>query len=115
MDPPRDPPAWLQERCRVCGGKLSWYKVSYDCHSTTNKAKLALIGVVTDDDVRGVHPRNFCKGCHNICTRTEKAGSEGRDYTPRLTRFEWGESREITARKVGQGQRLVGHLTSSLS
>ena len=72
MDPLSDPPAWLQDRCRVCGGKLSRYKVSYDCHTTINRAKLALIGVITADDDRGVHPRRFCYGCNNICRRTER-------------------------------------------
>ena len=45
MDPPKDP---LQDRCRVCGGKLSRYEVSYDCH--TNKARLTLIGVSIADE-----------------------------------------------------------------
>ena len=33
----QDAPAWLKDRCRVCGGKLSRYKVSYDAHTTTNR------------------------------------------------------------------------------
>jgi hypothetical protein len=101
MDPLKDPPSWLQDRCRVCGGKLSRYKVSYDCHTTINRAKLALIGVITADDNRAVHPQRFCYGCSNVCKRAERAGKEGKDYTPRLTRFEWGESSEAAVSKVG--------------
>lgn len=71
-----DPPAWLQDSCRVCGGRLSRYKVSYDCHTTINKAKLRLIGVFTANDREGVHPQRFCFGCNNICTRTENANEE---------------------------------------
>lgn len=101
MDLHRDPPAWLQDRCRVCGGKLSRYKVSYDCHTTTNRARLALLGVITANDDIGVHPQKFCYGCNNVCKRAERAGKEGKDYTPRLTRFEWGDDSEATLRKVG--------------
>ena len=75
--------------------------MSYDCHTTINRAKLALIGVITADDDRGVHPQRFRYGCNNICKRTEKAGKEGKDYTPQLTRFEWGETSEVALRKVG--------------
>ncbi len=35
---------------------------------------------ITADDDRRVHPRRFCYGCNNICTRTERAGKEGKDY-----------------------------------
>ena len=87
----------------MCGGKLSRYKVSYDCHTTTNKAKLAQIGVITADDRIEVHPQRFCYGCNNICKRTEKAIKEGRDYTPRLTKFKWEESgSEAVLSRVGQ-------------
>lgn len=74
-----DPPSWLQDRCRVCGGKLSRYKVSYDCHTTINKAKLQLIGVTIAGDQEGVHPPRFCYG-----------------------RFEWGESSEVEHGRVGR-------------
>ena len=96
-NPPKDP---LQDRCRVCGGKLSRYKVSYDCQS--NMAKLALLGVSTAADIGGVHPQKFCYGCNNICKRRERAIQGGRDYTPRLTIFKWEESREREFGKVGR-------------
>lgn len=101
MDSPRDLPAWLQDRCRVCGGKLSRYKVSYDCHTSTSRAKLALLEVNTANDDSGVHPQRFCYGCNNICKRAERALKEGKDYTPRLTRFEWGKESEAALRRVG--------------
>ena len=97
-----DPRSWLQDMCRVCGGKLSRYKVSYDCHTTINKAKLQLIGVTIASDQEGVHPPRFCYGCSKILNRTEKASKEGRDYTPRLTRFEWGGSSEVEHGRVGR-------------
>ena len=102
--------------CRIgaeCVGGNSRYKVSYDCHATINRAKLALIGVITADDDRGVHPQRFRYGCNNICKRTEKAGKEGKDYTPRLTRFEWGETSEVALTKVGPKPRKapIGRLS----
>jgi hypothetical protein len=63
---------------------------------------LALIGVIVADDDREVHPLRHCYGCNNICKRKERADREGRDYTPRLTRFEWLERSESAVGRAGR-------------
>ena len=81
----------VQSGCRVCGGRLKRYKVSYDCHTAANRVKLQSIGVSIDHDAQTVHPQRFCHGCYNVCSRAINASKAGKDYTPRLTRFEWKE------------------------
>lgn len=100
--------AWLQERCRVCGGRLERYKVSYDCHLAQNKLKLRAIGITTENDKKDVHPKCFCHSCYNISTRAATAHTSGRDYTPRLVKFEWVEHSGIgcpVCQKLGEEQR----------
>ena len=80
---------WLQEGCRLCGGRLGRYKVSYDCHTTDNKARLLSIGVLVEQDEDAVHPRRFCHGCYNVCVRMTNARAAGKHYTPQLTLFHW--------------------------
>ncbi len=60
--------AWLQDNCRVCGGRLGRFKVSYDC-APKHILKLQAIGVPVREDKKDVHPRKFCHSCYNICTR----------------------------------------------
>lgn len=86
-----DHSCWVQDACRVCGGRLGRYKVSYDCHTEPHKAKLQAIGVSVEEDSKNIHPKRFCHGCYNICTRAVCASHAGKDYTPHLTRFEWRE------------------------
>lgn len=83
--------SWLQDRCRVCAGRLARHKVSYDCHTDSSKSKLQAIGVTVTEDRKEIHPPRFCYGCFTVCTKKQKAIKEGRDYTPRLTKFDWGE------------------------
>lgn len=85
-----EPPSRVQNGCRVCGEKLSRYKVSYDCHTAKNEEKLQSIGVFVGSDQSDIHPQRFCHGCYNVCMRTMKAKEEGRDYTARLNQFDWG-------------------------
>ena len=75
----------------MCGGMLSRYRASYDCQSASNQVKLQSIGVTMAHDRKGIHPERFCHGCYSVCTKKKKATDEGRDYTPRLTMFEWEE------------------------
>lgn len=91
-----DHSCWLQNSCRVCGGKLGRYKVSYDCHTDTNQAKLQAIGVSVKTDRKKTHPLKFCHGCYNVCTRKLSANKAGRDYFPSLalTKFEWVDHRD---------------------
>ena len=98
-----DPSCRVQNGCRVCGERLSRYKVSYDCHTTDNQAKLKSIGVIVANDQKDIHPERFCHGCYSVCMRTITARREGRDYTARLTKFDWGagESSCEKPRKVG--------------
>lgn len=84
-----DHSSWIQNYCRVCGGKLSRYKVSYDCHRGSNQIKLQAIGVSVEGDREDIHPRRFCHRCYNACTRMVKARSSGKGYCPSLTKFEW--------------------------
>lgn len=81
--------AWLEDSCRVCGGRLGRFKVSYNCHSKQNKSKLQAIGISVEQDKKTVHPSRFCHSCYNICTRTIKATESGKNYNPILTKFEW--------------------------
>ncbi len=70
------------------------FKVSYDCHSSQNQMKLESIGVSVKNDRKNVHPSKFCHSCYNVCTRSIKARTDGKDYTPRLSKFEWVEHTE---------------------
>ena len=79
--------SWLQGHCRVCGGRLSRFKVSYDC--STHHQKLLAIGLITTSDDSSIHPSRFCHSCYNTCTHTIKTKESGKDYTPELTKFEW--------------------------
>lgn len=89
-----DHSCWVQENCRVCGGRLGRYKVSYDCHTPSNQGKLQAIGVSVKGDREGIHPQRMCQGCYNVCTRTVSANNAGKVYTPILTKFEWVEHSE---------------------
>ncbi len=53
---------WVKDGCRVCGGRLGRYKVSYDCHTAPNQAKLQIIGVSVKQDLEKIHPQNFAMG-----------------------------------------------------
>ena len=44
----------VEDGCRVCGGRLGKYRVSYDCHTVV---KLHSIGLSVEKDTRGVIPR----------------------------------------------------------
>lgn len=83
--------AWLQDNCRVCGGRLGKFKVSYDCHTVENQSKLQSIRVSVEQDKKTVHPSRFCHACYNKCIRTIKASEIGKDYNPMLTKFHWVE------------------------
>ena len=84
-----DHSAWIQDSCRVCGGKVGKFKVSYDCHTVSNLSKLLAIGVSVEDDRKDIHPSRFCHSCYNVCTRTVNAANKGRDYTPKLKNIQW--------------------------
>lgn len=56
-------------------------------------------------DKKEIHPPRFCYGCYKVCTKVEKAKKEGRDYTPRLTLFEWGEHNETLSDKFRKAGR----------
>ena len=86
----------VQNGCRVCGGRLSRYRVSYECQSAANQVKLLSIGVTVTQDRKDIHPQQFCHGCYSVCTKKVKANEQGKDYTPRLTKFKWGEHSEIS-------------------
>lgn len=81
--------AWLKDNCRVCGGKLKKFKVSYDCHTEPNRLKLHGIGVSVENDNKETHPQRFCHACYNVCTRACLATRQGKDYTPKLKKFDW--------------------------
>lgn len=100
---------WVLSSCRVCGGKLSRFKVSYDCHSTQNQAKLHSIGVSVEHDNEEVHPQRFCHGCYNICARTISANTSGKHYTPKLVRFQWEEHQDgcCGCEKDNRGSRNI--------
>ena len=84
-----DHSSWVQDACRVCGGRLGRYKASYDCHTDTHKVKLQAIGVSVEKDTKNMHPQRFCHGCYNVSSRAVSASNAGKHYTPHLTLFEW--------------------------
>lgn len=109
--------AWLQNNCRVCGGRLSKSRVSYA--TVQNQSKLQAIGISVEYDKKEVHPLRFCHSCYNVCTRTVNASKNGKDYTPKLTKFQWiehtaddctvcdhfgGDSRGRKAKKTSTGR-----------
>ena len=81
--------AWLKDCCRVCGGRLNKYKVSYDCHKDKNKQILLAIEVSVENDKKEIHPQRFCHACYNTCTRASKAATKGEHYTTKLEKFVW--------------------------
>ena len=81
------------ENCRVCGGRLGRFKVSYE--TAKHLDKLQAIGVLVQCDRAGTHPPKFCHSCYNVCTRAIKAITEGNDYTPRLEKFQWVEHTDM--------------------
>ena len=100
-----DHESWLLSSCRVCAGRLGRYKVSYDCHSTENQARLQSIGVSVEDDSKEVHPQQFCHGCYNICIRTISANKNGKQYAPKLVKYQWeGHSEECACQKNKRGR-----------
>ena len=88
-----DHSAWCVEHCRVCGGRLGRFKVSYQ--TTEHQDKLQAIGVLVKGDKEGTHPQKFCHSCYNVCTRSMKAVTDGKDYTPRLEKFQWVEHTDM--------------------
>ena len=80
---------WLQGNCRVCGGRVGRFKVSY--HTAQHQEKLQAIGVSVKNDKKNIHPQTFCHSCYNVCTRAIKASKNGKDYTTKLENFQWVE------------------------
>jgi hypothetical protein len=89
-----DHEGWVLSRCRVCGGRLSSHKVSYDCHTTENQPRLQSLGVSVEDDCKDIHPRRFCHSCYCTSTRIIRANTSGKHYTSKLVRFHWEEHSE---------------------
>ena len=81
--------AWLEDCCRVCGGRLNKYRVSYDCHTDQNKQRLLAIQVSVENDTNEIHPRRFCHACYNTCTRACNAAMKGKHYSTKLEKFAW--------------------------
>lgn len=88
------------------GGRLDKFKVSYDCAS--HQSKLLALGVPIDSDEKDVHPLRFCHSCYNICTRAVKATTLGKDYTPKLAKFQWTQHTDdncSVCEQLGKSQR----------
>lgn len=102
-----DHDGWVLSSCRVCGGRLSKHKVSYDCHSTENQARLQCIGVSVESDSKDIHPRRFCHSCYCICTRTIRANTSGKLFNSKLVKFHWEEHSEecSVCQHFGKGRK----------
>ena len=99
--------AWLQDNCRVCGGRVTKSKVSYDCHTESNQLKLQAIGISVSKDKKDVHPQRFCHSCYNVCTCAIKASADGKDYTHNVQKFKWVEHTDtdcLVCRHFGESQ-----------
>ena len=82
--------AGLQRICRVCGESLARaFRVRYECSEPKNaKNLMTVFGIDVLKDDQSIHPENFCHKCRNITYNTINRAEEGRQYTPRLVRFD---------------------------
>ena len=90
--------AGLQKLCRVCGESLARaFRVHYKCAETQHTENLMQIfGINVSNDDLSVHPEYFCHKCRNVICVANKRAKEGRDYTPRVVKFDgWTEHTDV--------------------
>ena len=76
--------------CRICGGRLSNQRVTYEGTKHTN----GLIGAFLVDvsqDKPDVHPARFCNNCYRAYRQHEKLESEEKDYNCSVQIPQWNE------------------------
>ena len=63
----------LAKLCRVCGSLTSNQRVTYDCASGDNPARLlAYMKVDISNDDSFIHPKHFCHKCYSALKRAEQ-------------------------------------------
>ena len=82
--------AALAGLCRICGGRLSNHRVTYECTEHTNGLMGAFL-VDISQDKPDVHPARFCNNCYRAYRQHEKMESEGKDYNCSIQVPQWNE------------------------
>ena len=78
----------LQKLCRICGGNVNKYRVSYKALYHKESLKTAF-GIDVETDHQDLHPSFFCDGCFAIIKRKENAVKEEKMYIHSVEVFEW--------------------------
>ena len=78
----------LQKYCRVCGKRLSRFRVKYKCEKRSEDLAQTFGLRIADDDP-AIHPLEFCHGCYNVMMRARRARDTDRFYTPCVELFKW--------------------------
>ena len=80
----------LLKLCRLCGGNISKYRVSYRCTDYIDEIKKGF-GIDVLKDMDEVHPESFCDCCYASLQRKMKAVEECRVMLTYLKPVKWGE------------------------
>ena len=78
----------LAKLCRICGGKVDKYRVSYKTTDHKESLKIAF-AINIDTDHHDIHPVSFCDRCFAVLKRKEKAVIEDRVYIHSIGVVEW--------------------------
>ena len=95
--------AALAGLCRICGGRSSNHRVTYECTEHT-KGLMGTFLVDVSQDKPDIHPAHFCNNCYRAC-RHEKPESEGKDYNCSIQVQQWDEHATDTCNKFSNSKK----------